>query len=115
MAISAIRFNGHSVFVADAELREWIKAIAWSLPSFVSGEAGSDGEWLLLACDEWINDHENLPPGSRDIELDELLSTPERIADFRSYLLSLPDSEGHGYDARIARSVLSKVVNELLG
>ncbi|ROU07770.1 hypothetical protein [Lysobacter enzymogenes] len=116
MTTSAIRFNGHSVFVADAELREWIKALAWSLPSFVSGEAGSDGAWLLQACNEWINDHENLPPGLRDIELDEVLSTTERVDDFRGYLLSLPDSEagGHGYDAKTAHSVVGKVVHELL-
>lgn len=71
MTTSAVRLGDAVVFIRDSDLRELIKAVAFYLPD--KAGMGSGLEWLVQACASWIDDHENMPPGLRDIELDEWL------------------------------------------
>lgn len=113
MTTSAIRFNKQSIFVKDPELREFIKALAYHLPDFARDNAVT-ADWLVEVCAVWMDEHENMPPGLRDIELDEVLTTQERLAGLADYLnwLKKVTPASHTYDAQTAHQVIDKVQRE---
>lgn len=115
MATSAIRFGDNSIFVRDSELREFIKAVACKLSAEAASKA-KDIDWLIGVCACWVDDHENMPPGLRDIELDDALATAGRMSSFKDYLncLATAESADEAYDAEVARAVVIKILTELL-
>lgn len=111
MTTSAVRFEGGVLFVGDAALRELLKALAYHLPDLVRDDAAT-AAWLVEACGAWMDDHEASPPGLRDLELDERLTTPARRAGFADCLRSLqrrarPDD---AYDAQLAGGVIERIL-----
>lgn len=115
MTTSAIRFRGEAIDVADPELRELIKAIAYH-SSDDAPDSPVAADWLLEACADWMDTHEDFPPGLRDLELDEVLTTPERLtalADFLRWLTRrAPPSDT--YDATRARRVVERILTKWL-
>jgi hypothetical protein len=113
MTTSAIRFHGESIYVADPELRALIKAVAYHLADYARDNPGA-AYWLVGACHGWMDEHEDSPPGLRDLELDEVLTTPERLtglADYLSWLHRMaPPSDA--YDAQTARRVIERVLTQ---
>src|SRR5688500_17162910 len=82
MATSSIRFKDLDVFIKDNYLGEIIKIITSGVNDLIS-ERHKDAEWLLEACGRWSDDYENMPPGLKDIELDEWLISNERLTIFK--------------------------------
>lgn len=109
MATSAIGFEGEVMFVRDTALREFIKAVVFHLPEKIinNPEMG----WLAQACFTWVDDHENMPPGLKDIELDEWLSVPQRKKAFREYLqwLKFAPPPGAEYDLDVVVGVVDEL------
>ena len=73
-------------------------------------------DWLVEACAGWLDAHEASPPGLRDLELDEALTTPERLTGMAEYLTWLTQlaRPGDAYDAPVARRVIASVLMEVL-
>jgi len=107
---SAIRYGDGVIFIKDSELREFLKAIAVDL------SARPDIAWLIEVCNSWMDDHENLPPGLRDIELDDSLTDDAKKSSFRNYLSVLLTAESGAeiYDLKVARGVIEKILSKLL-
>lgn len=110
MTTSAIRLDSGVVFVKDADLREFIKGVAIGLST------RSDLFWLVDACDNWVSDHEDMPPGLRDIELDDLLVDTSKRLIFREFLESLAgcDLENDIYDKQAFAMVAERINSKLL-
>lgn len=112
MATSAMRFSGNNVFIKDSDLGDWIQAITAQFQELIT--SGEDVEWLLLSCNEWCDIYENLPPGLKDIELDEVLRIESRRLLFKSLLESTKSLErGEGFDLVVAKRVSGKILEEL--
>lgn len=113
MTTSALRFRGESLYVEDRELRELLKAVAYHLQDYPPHDSATVG-WLVEACASWMDTHEDFPPGLRDLELDEVLTTPERLTGFADYLRWLERSAppNHAYDAETARRVLLRLLTK---
>ena len=91
MAHSAIRYQNNTQYIQDALLGEALRCILIAIDSKVSENPSKYG-WLLQAMNKWWSDFEDLPPGLKDVELDEWLVNAERKADFEEVLnLSLED------------------------
>lgn len=110
MTTSAIRYGDGVIFIKDSELREFLKAITVNL------SACSDVVWLIEVCNGWMDDHENLPPGLRDIELDDALTDAARKSSFRNYLSALmtAESDEEAYDLKVACGVIERIISKLL-
>jgi hypothetical protein len=112
MATSAVRFSGNDVFIKDSELGDWIQAITVQFEEMI--ERDEDVEWLLVSCNEWCDIYENLPPGLKDIELDNVLSDEDRKLLFKQLLESTKSLEsGDGFDLVAAKRVSKKILKEL--
>lgn len=113
MTTSALRFRGESLFVEDRELREFLKAVAYHLQDYPPHDSAT-ADWLMEACASWMDTHEDFPPGLRDLELDEVLTTPARLTGFADYLCWLERSAppNHAYDAETARRVLQRLLTK---
>jgi hypothetical protein len=113
MTTSALRFRGESLYVEDPELREFLKAVAYHLQDYPPHDSATV-DWLVEACASWMDTHEDFPPGLRDLELDEVLTTPERLEGFGDYLSWLqritPPSDT--YDAQTAHRVMERVLSK---
>ena len=110
MTTSAIRFRAESIEVADTELREFIKAAAHHLADHDRDRAGAAG-WLVEACAGRMDVQDGFPPGLRDLELDEVITTPERfraLADYLSWLTRMAPPSAT-YDAPSARRTIERV------
>ncbi|QQP96832.1 hypothetical protein [Lysobacter enzymogenes] len=115
MTHSAIRYGANDLYLNDATLRELLKALAWHLPARLAESANGIDEWLVVACDRWIDGHENLPPGLRDIELDAALTSLQRAQSFARYLAWVRDRDGDGaYDEAAVRAAIDAIVARLL-
>lgn len=91
VAHSAIRYQNNTQYIQDALLGEALRCILIAIDSKVSENPSKYG-WLLQAMNKWWSDFEDLPPGLKDVELDEWLVNAERKADFEEVLnLSLED------------------------
>lgn len=77
MPQSAIRYAGRSAYVKDEKLRGFLCLICLHLQDVVTKP--DDVEWITYALMDWVDDHESLPPGLRDIELDEVLTESSRV------------------------------------
>lgn len=112
MATSAVRFSGNNVFVKDSDLGDWIQALTVQFQELI--ESGEDIEWLLVSCNEWCDIYENLPPGLKDIELDEVLSDEGRKLLFKQLLESTESlASGEGFDLVAAKEVSGKLLKGL--
>lgn len=112
MAASAVRFSGNEIYVQDTDLGDWIQALTVQFQEFI--ETGEDIEWLLLACSNWCDIYENLPPGLKDIELDEMLRDERRKLLFVRLLTATKTlTTGEGFDLGAAKEVSRKVLREL--
>ena len=113
MTTSAIRFHAESLDVEDRALRELIKAVAYHLSEYAHHDAAT-ADWLVNVCAGWMDAHEAFPPGLRDLELNDLLTTPERLAGLADYLRwlarSAPPSDR--YDAQTAGRVIDRVLTK---
>lgn len=111
MTTSALRFRGEALHVEDGELRELLKAVAYHLPDHAHDNPAT-AVWLVEACASWMDTHEDFPPGLRDLELDDVLTTPERLTGLGDYLgwLTRHVPPGHAYDARAVRRVVERIV-----
>ncbi|WP_334073553.1 MULTISPECIES: hypothetical protein [Paenibacillus] len=85
MAQSAIRYRDNTQYIQDALLGEALKYIFIALDRKVSENSRQYG-WLLQAMNKWWDDFEHLPPGLKDIELDEWLDNSKRKSDFEEIL-----------------------------
>jgi len=113
MATSAIRYAGGEIYIRDNELGDWIQAITTQFQKYITN--GQDIEWLLVACNDWCDVYENLPPGLKDIELDEVLDGEKRkeiFFDLLASVLSLPI--GEGFDLEVAKKISLKIKEKLL-
>ncbi|MGI9278034.1 MAG: hypothetical protein ACR2PX_00130 [Endozoicomonas sp.] len=111
MATSAVRFSGNHVFIKDSDLENWLQAITVQFQELI--ESGEDVEWLLVSCKKWCDIYENLPPGLKDIELDEVLRDEGRKLLFKRLLElteSLESEEGGGV---VAKGVSGKILKGL--
>lgn len=91
MAHSAIRYKNNTQYIQDALLGGALRSIFIAIDSKVSENPSKYG-WLLQAMNKWWGDFEDLPPGLKDVELDEWLVDSERKAEFEEILnLSLAD------------------------
>jgi hypothetical protein len=114
MANSAVRFSENEIFVQDSDLGDWIQAVTVQLRDLI--ESGEDIEWLLLACHEWCDIYENLPPGLKDIELDGVLRDGDRTSLFVKLLEATKNLKpGEGFDLVVAKRVSLKMLEELFG
>lgn len=113
MSQSAIRYRGRVAYIQDGDLREFLKLLAFRLGDAPS-ELKSSLNWLPAVVDVWMDDHEVLPPGLRDIDLDEALTNFERANSFMHYLewtMASPFNEGP-FD-RMRSAVVVKRVLEI--
>lgn len=85
MAHSAIRYQNNTQYIQDALLGGALRCIFIAIDGKVSENASKYG-WLLQAMNKWWSDFEDLPPGLKDVELDEWLVNSERKADFEEIL-----------------------------
>lgn len=85
MAHSAIRYQNNTQYIQDALLGGALRCIFIAIDSKVSDNPSKYG-WLLQAMNKWWSDFEDLPPGLKDVELDEWLVNSERKADFEEIL-----------------------------
>ncbi|REG13067.1 hypothetical protein DES44_4443 [Roseateles depolymerans] len=85
MPQSAIRYAGRSAYVKDEKLRGLLGLICLHLQDVVTKP--DDIKWITNALMDWVNDHESMPPGLRDIELDGVLTESSRV-DFFVQLLN---------------------------
>ncbi|WP_236207910.1 hypothetical protein [Pseudomonas tohonis] len=113
MATSAMSLEGKVLFVRDAALREFIKAVVFHLPERII--SNPEVSWLTQACFTWIDDHENMPPGLKDIEFDGWLLGLQRKKAFREYLqwlkfLPPPSAE---YDLDVVVGVIDELERKL--
>ncbi|MCG8581079.1 MAG: hypothetical protein MI866_14260 [Bacteroidales bacterium] len=112
MATSAVRFSGNDVFIADSDLGDWLQAVTVQFKQLI--ENGEDVELLLEACHEWCDTYENLPPGLKDIELDEVLRDEGKKLLFKRLLESTKGLEsGEGFDLVVAKEVSGKILKGL--
>ena len=112
MATSAVRFSGNDVFVRDSDLGDWIQAVTVQFQELI--ESSEDVEWLLISCNEWCDIYENLPPGLKDIELDEILRGEGRKLLFKSLLESTERlKSGEGFDLEVAKEVSRRILKGL--
>ena len=113
MTTSAVRFGDAVAFVKDSDLRELVKAVAFYLPEKI--EMDTKFGWLVEACASWIEDHENMPPGLKDIELDEWLVTSERVQIFREYLQWLKSAplSDEAHNSEVLKTVIDKLEDVL--
>lgn len=114
MSQSAIRYKGHAAYIKDEDLREFLKLLSFHLGDALRDQK-NDSNWLAIAIMGWMDDHEDLPPGLRDIELDEVLADAEKIDVFIYFLnnlLKLPIDDGP-YNRTRAVLVVSRVLSEL--
>lgn len=81
MAHSAIRYQNNTQYIQDALLGGALRCIFLAIDSKVSENPSKYG-WLLQAMNKWWGDFEDMPPGLKDVELDEWLVNSERRADF---------------------------------
>lgn len=111
MTSSALRFRDESIHVEDPALREFLKAVAHHLPQWARDNAAT-ADWLVEACASWMDDHENSAPGLRDLELDDVLTGPERLAGFADYLrwLARNAPPTQAYNAETARRVIHRIL-----
>lgn len=111
MTTSTVRFRGESIHVEDRALREFIKAVAHHLPQWATDNAAT-ADWLVEACAGWMDDHENSPPWLRDLELGDVLTTPERLTGFADALRRLEGSAPptQDYDRETARRVIQRIL-----
>lgn len=77
MSNSAIRYKGKTRYIGDKELGAVLSAISKDLSGKLSNELGK-WEWLAAACEAWWDDYENMPPGLKDVELDDYLTDQNR-------------------------------------
>lgn len=113
MTQSAIRFKSRVAYVADEDLREFLKLLSFHLDDVLRKR--NDLSWVVNITSGWMDDHESLPPGLRDIELDAALTSPDRVDAFIQLITGLLDASiGLGpYDKARARLVVERVVREL--
>jgi hypothetical protein len=82
---SAVRYEGTTRYLKDHELGHLLAECSKLIASII--EDGSDDyEWLALAIEQWWNDYENMPPGLKDIELDDVLISSNRKKQFKKFL-----------------------------
>ncbi|WP_143129216.1 hypothetical protein [Variovorax sp. PDC80] len=114
MATSAIRFGLIYVHVRDSRLGELLKAIAYWMPVEISTD-GRNLEWLAHAIGAWCEDYENMPPGLKDVELDQWLSDGAREQTFLQYLrhVASRDAPPNTYDANVVRNEIERVLKVL--
>jgi hypothetical protein len=115
MATSAIRFGTRSIYIRDSELGEVLKALTFSLPEAVRLQSPRL-DWLVEALKEWCTDYEELPPGLKDVELDDCLTDDTRIDSFKGYvkeIIATAPPVGI-YDATLVQCHLVKILDELL-
>lgn len=113
MPQSAIRYKGHAAYIKDEDLREFLKFLSFHLEDALRD--GNGLNWIADATRGWMDDHEGLPPGLRDIELDEVVTGPDRadvLSHFLDGLLKPPMGEGP-YDKVRAALVVERVLSEL--
>jgi hypothetical protein len=112
MATSAVRFSGNNVFIKDSDLGDWLQAVTVKFKELI--ESGEDVEWLLESCHEWCDTYENLPPGLKDIELDEILRDEGKKLLFERLLVSMESLDfGEGFDLVVAKEVSEKILKGL--
>lgn len=114
MSQSAIRFKSHTVYVKDEDLREFLKFLSFHVADSLRDQQDKSS-WIAGAIAGWMDDHEGLPPGLRDIELDETLANADKVDAFSYFLAGLlnpPMGEGP-YDKVRAVFVVKRVLNEL--
>jgi hypothetical protein len=114
MSQSAIRYRDGAAYIKDEDLREFLKLLSFHLGDALHDQKDSFN-WIAVAVTGWMNDHEELPPGLRDIELDEVLNEPNMKNVFTCYLdglLKLPAGEGP-YDKARAALVVERVLRDL--
>lgn len=85
MAHSAVRYQNNTEYIQDALLGGALRAIFIAIDSKVLENPSKYG-WLLQAMNKWWSDFEDLPPGLKDVELDEWLVNSEREAVFEEIL-----------------------------
>jgi hypothetical protein len=113
MSQSAIGYKDHVAYIKDEDLREFLKFLSFHLEDGLRDRNGLN--WIADAIRGWMDDHEGLPPGLRDIELDEVITGPDRVDDFSHFLdgmLKLPIGEGP-YDKARAALVVERVLSKL--
>ncbi|KOR87848.1 hypothetical protein [Paenibacillus solani] len=85
MAHSAIRYQNKTQYIQDALLGGALRSIFIAINNKVSENPSKYG-WLLNAMNKWWGDFEELPPGLKDVDLDEWLVNSERKTDFEEIL-----------------------------
>ena len=114
MSQSAIRYKGHSTYVKDEDLREFLKFLSFHLADTLRDQQNGLS-WIADAIMVWMDDHEGLPPGLRDIELDEILAHADKVDAFSYFLNELlkpPIGEGP-YNKVRAALVVKRVLSDL--
>jgi hypothetical protein len=114
MSQSAIRYNGHTAYVKDEDLREFLKLLSFHLADVLRDQQ-NESNWIATAIMGWMEDHEGLPPGLRDIELDEVLADAGKVDTFSCFLTGLlkPTIGDGPYDKVRAVLVVKRVLSEL--
>lgn len=114
MTNSAIRHGANALYLDDAVLRELLKALAFHAPALIAGPAHRADAWLV-ACAGWIDEHENLPPGLRDIDLDQTLTSSEKTRSFARCLAWVRSRDAQGaYDEATVRAAIDAILARLL-
>lgn len=85
MTTSGIRFSKNFTFLNDSDIRKLIKSLINQ--NLTKNDLHyADAAWMLSIFEKLIDDHENAPPGLRDIELDEILTDDNKIKLFKDLL-----------------------------
>ncbi len=103
MAISSIRFGKNSIFLKDSDIRHSIQIIIEHQLAR-NGLYNAETAWMLSVFEKLVDDHENAPPGLRDIELDEILTDDNKIQLFKNLL----------HDTTLAIQKSSKADNKII-
>ena len=110
MSTSAIRLNERFLFIKDDELREFIKSFALHIPD----ELGHRTTWLENICASWMDTHETLPPGLRDININDALIEGKQLTWLIDHIgviaaEKIPSSEYSTAASHIAQRVLTDI------
>lgn len=85
MAHSAIRYQNNTEYIQDTLLGGALRGIFITIDKKMSENPRRYG-WLIEAMNKWWSDFEDMPPGLKDIELDEWVVNDERKKDFEDIL-----------------------------
>ncbi len=115
MAHSAVVYRDKTIFIKDGALNEFVMAMACFILKQSENRNVNDIR-TVSECRKWVEDQEGMPPGLKDVELDDLLTGSENISRFLYCLDQMLEfiSTEQMFDFNVVKNVVDRIKTELL-